>query len=152
MDKALRDTFRAALHAQMDEAIKGFNADHMLAEICHEFEKDKRALVMAVLGIEHRFGEYEVRDRSPLGDWIGSEIHDQLQDFVKTTVTEEIEKVKKQARSTLKTAVKKYVRERSDYYIRDTASDVLAEIQAQMLKEVKQELLAEFTGEEPCSS
>ena len=152
MDKALRDTFRAALHAQMDEAIKGFNADRMLAEICHEFEKDKRALVMAVLGIEHRFNEYEVKNSTPLGDWLGSEIHDQLQDFVKTAVEEEIEKVKKQARSTLKTAVKKYVQDRSDYYIRDTAVELLAEMQAQMLKEVKQELLAEFTGEAPCSS
>lgn len=152
MDKALRDTFRAALHAQMDEAIKGFNADRMLAEICHEFEKDKRALVMAVLGIEYQFGEYEVKNHAPLGDWIRSEIHDQLQDFVKTAVEEEIEKVKKQARSTLKTAVKKYVQDRSDYYIRDTAVELLAEMQAQMLKEVKQELLAEFTGEAPCSS
>jgi len=67
-------------------------------------------------------------------------------------VEEEIEKVKKQARSTLKTAVKKYVQDRSDYYIRDTAVELLAEMQAQMLKEVKRELLAEFTGEESCSS
>lgn len=145
------DTYREAVEKAeriaRDEIQKVLDEEYIRGLVRQKIRDEAEDLVLSMLGFEHKFGSWEVDDRSDvssardfvervagdeIGRWLDEELGEALDGLGDEATEEAIEDAKEEYRDRLRSKVKKRVF--SD--VNDIASDVKEEVKQDVRREI----------------
>lgn len=126
------------------------DAEEVVGEIIRDLEAQKREVTMKLLGLDNRWGKWEV-DRSngrpsPITDYLAAEGKDLVKSWVNEAVKEVLtadakDKFMKQCRAALIKDLKDIT---SSYQVREYADSVVKDLRMKLMKEAAAELRKEL--------
>ena len=127
-------------------------------QIMADFNSQKRAVVLAMLGMDNAYGRWEVKDydKTPLGNMlkenVGTVLHEWVQQAVKEVFTDEKQN---QIRNLLKNAVRKYLADQTikvqGYNMETQVRELLNDLSHEVLTDVRKELNLPEAPKKPAS-
>lgn len=141
-----KDMFAEVSTERADRA----DAEAVVGEIIRDLEAQKREVTMKLLGLDNRWGKWEVDHcngrTSPVTEYLASEGRDLIKAWVNEAVKEVMtadakDKFMKQCRAALIEDLKDIT---SSYKVREYAESIVKDLRMQLMKQAAKELRAEL--------
>lgn len=142
---ALVAKFNADLNAQLDMALDEFNAEKIVKAIVGDMKREQQQLVQRVLGIDNRYGSFEVDHcngrMSNITEFVNATCAVELKAALGAMVKEEVEKLKEGVPAKFKAAVVKELNKSWDNVLEREAKRVAEQLAAQCAQDFRREIM-----------
>lgn len=138
------DQFRELFHAAVAKHINEFDAEAFSRSIIEDLNQRKREAILAVLGIERRFGAYEVYRNNGQETVTTRAINDAVRPFLTEWLNEAITEVIEADKERLRRPFQDAVRRRLKDLLHDEAYRATNTLAAKLVGEWSEELRQEF--------
>lgn len=141
----VRAKFRKEMDTQMVKALDVFNADKIVREIVTDMRKHQQDLVMRVIGMENRYGKWEVDHcngrMSNITEFVNTTCKQMLEEELRAMLKEEIEDLRSKVRPAVTKAIAAELKSKWNRSIEDSAKSVVSELVSHVAGEFKRETL-----------
>lgn len=145
---AVMAKFRADLESQMEKALDEFNAEKIVKEIVADAKKQQQELVMRVIGMDNRFGRWEVDHcngrMSNITEFVDATCGPMLKEALAELMKEEIAALKVKTMPKLKKAIAAELDNRWNKSIDEAARDVVRHLADKCAQDFKAGVVGEL--------
>jgi hypothetical protein len=146
--KKLRADHVAKLQEGFTKALDEFNPDQALETLTARLSDAQQQAVWNALGLQDRWGRWEVNTvsgkASPIGQWITAEIQDKLRAFMQELVKDEIDNIKAGMRTKIKTLIIKEIKAQAEWQLEKLVESTVEDVAKKLIDEVREEIEQEL--------